>query len=185
MSTAPHGDPLVPDAPTAAPDQPGREEELPGADAAPEPEPSGSDGLAQQLAERTADLQRVSAEYANYRRRVDRDREAVRELAVGGVLSSLLPVLDDLGRAAQHGELQGGFKAVADSLEGVVAKLGLERFGAEGEAFDPTLHEALMQEEAGPDGVAVDGPTVVRVLQPGYRLGERVLRPARVAVAGA
>ncbi|RJK94359.1 nucleotide exchange factor GrpE [Vallicoccus soli] len=210
---------MVPDAATAAPGRPGRDEEPPeqgpvvrdkrridprtgalrepadgpaagpGADAegaAAGPSATGDDAqLQQQLAERTADLQRVSAEYANYRRRVDRDREAVREQALGGVLAGLLPVLDDLDRAAAHGELQGGFKAVADSLQGVVGKLGLERFGAEGEAFDPTRHEALMQEEAGPDGVAVDGPTVVRVLQPGYRLGERVLRPARVAVAGA
>ena len=144
--------------------------------------------LREQLAERTSDLQRVSAEYANYRRRVDRDRDVVRDLAVGSVLSGLLPVLDDLGRAAEHGELTGGFKAVADALEGVVARFGLERFGTPGEAFDPTRHEALLHEETGPDGEPLAegaGPVCVRVLQPGYRLGERVLRPARVSVAGA
>ena len=99
--------------------------------------------LANRLAERTADLQRVTAEYANYRKRVDRDRLAVREQALANVLSALLPVLDDIGRAREHGELVGGFKSVADSLESAVTKLGLSRFGTEGEPFDPTVHEAL------------------------------------------
>lgn len=135
--------------------------------------------LAQQLAERTADAQRVQAEYANYRRRVDRDREAVRELALANVLTNLLPVLDDIGRAREHGELEGGFKAVAESLEGIVEKLGLQRFGAAGEPFDPTVHEALTHEYS----AEVSEPTAVRVFQVGYRIGNRVLRPARVAVA--
>ena len=97
-----------------------------------------------QLAERTADLQRMQAEYANYRKRVERDRIAVREQALANVLAELLPVLDDIGRAREHGELVGGFKSVAESLEAAVAKLGLVSFGDKGEPFDPTMHEALM-----------------------------------------
>ena len=99
---------------------------------------------AEQLAERTADLQRLSAEYANYRKRVERDRVAVREQALANVLYGLLPVLDDIGRAREHEELVGGFKSVAESLETTVAKLGLERFGENGEPFDPKVHEALV-----------------------------------------
>ncbi|MFH9981836.1 nucleotide exchange factor GrpE [Streptomyces sp. NPDC017179] len=131
------------------------------------------------LGERTADLQRLQAEYQNYRRRVDRDRIAVREVAVANIVSELLPVLDDIGRARDHGELVGGFKSVAESLETVVAKLGLQQFGKEGESFDPTIHEALMHSYA-PD---VTETTCVAILQPGYRIGERTIRPARVAVA--
>ncbi|PZG99998.1 nucleotide exchange factor GrpE [Streptomyces sp. NTH33] len=131
------------------------------------------------LNERTADLQRLQAEYQNYRRRVDRDRVAVREIAVVNLLSELLPVLDDIGRARDHGELVGGFKSVAESLETVVAKMGLQQYGKEGEPFDPTIHEALMHSYA-PD---VTETTCVAILQPGYRIGERTIRPARVAVA--
>src|SRR5436305_2136270 len=98
----------------------------------------------QKLAERTADLQRVTAEYANYRKRVERDRAAVREQAVANVLSGLVPVLDDIGRAREHEELVGGFKSVAESLEATVAKLGLDSFGESGEPFDPKVHEALL-----------------------------------------
>jgi molecular chaperone GrpE len=134
---------------------------------------------AEQLAERTADLQRLSAEYANYRKRVERDRVAVREQALANVLYGLLPVLDDIGRAREHGELAGGFKSVAESLETAVAKLGLQRFGENGEPFDPKVHEALMHSYSND----VTEPTCVQVLQPGYRVGERILRPARVAVA--
>ena len=137
------------------------------------------DDLAVKLADRTADLQRVQAEYANYRKRVDRDRAAVRELAVAGVLSELLPVLDDIGRARDHEELTGGFKAVADALESAVSRLGLSTFGKPGEAFDPNVHEALMHSYS----ADVTEPTCVQVLQPGYKVGERILRPARVAVA--
>ncbi|TMR95272.1 nucleotide exchange factor GrpE [Nonomuraea basaltis] len=135
--------------------------------------------LAAQLAERTADLQRLQAEYVNYRRRVERDRAAVREQAVAGALMELLPVLDDIGRARDHGELTGGFAKVAESLESAVTKLGLSPFGQKGEPFDPTVHEALMHSYS-PD---VTEPTAIEVLQPGYRMGDRVLRPARVAVA--
>ncbi|GGS92799.1 protein GrpE [Streptomyces tanashiensis] len=131
------------------------------------------------LAERTADLQRLQAEYQNYRRRVERDRVTVKEIAVASLLSELLPVLDDVGRARDHGELVGGFKSVAESLETVVAKMGLQQFGKEGEPFDPTIHEALMHSYA-PD---VTETTCVAILQPGYRIGERTIRPARVAVA--
>ncbi|MER5612858.1 nucleotide exchange factor GrpE [Streptomyces sp. NPDC057575] len=131
------------------------------------------------LNERTGDLQRLQAEYQNYRRRVERDRATVKEIAVAGLLSELLPVLDDVGRARDHNELVGGFKSVAESLETVVAKLGLQQFGKEGEPFDPTIHEALMHSYA-PD---VTETTCVAILQPGYRIGERTIRPARVAVA--
>ncbi|MEU2978695.1 nucleotide exchange factor GrpE [Streptomyces hirsutus] len=131
------------------------------------------------LTERTADLQRLQAEYQNYRRRVERDRIAVKEVAAVNLMTELLPVLDDIGRAREHGELVGGFKSVAESLESTVAKMGLQLFGKEGEPFDPTIHEALMHSYA-PD---VTETTCVAILQPGYRIGERIIRPARVAVA--
>ncbi|GHH69555.1 protein GrpE [Streptomyces sulfonofaciens] len=131
------------------------------------------------LGERTGDLQRLQAEFQNYRRRVERDRIAVKEIAVANLLTELLPVLDDIGRAREHGELVGGFKSVAESLETVAAKMGLQQFGKEGEPFDPTVHEALMHSYA-PD---VTETTCVAILQPGYRFGERTIRPARVAVA--
>ena len=131
------------------------------------------------VAELTADLQRVHAEYANYRKRVDRDRESSRDLAVGQTLAELLPVLDDVGRARDHGDLDGAFKAVAESLEATVTKLGLERYGVEGDPFDPTVHEAISH-QLSPD---VTGPTCITVFQPGYRYKTRVLRPAIVAVA--
>ncbi len=139
----------------------------------------GSGDVAVRLAERTADLQRVQAEYANYRKRVDRDRAAVREQALASVVAELLPVLDDIGRARDHGELTGGFKAVAEALEAAAGKLGLTTFGKAGEAFDPNVHEALMHSYS----ADVTEPTCVQVLQPGYKVGERILRPARVAVA--
>jgi molecular chaperone GrpE len=153
----------------------------PGAPGHPGFQPGGPDdgGLASQLAERTADLQRVHAEYANYRKRVERDRMAVREQALANVLSSLLPVLDDIGRARDHGDLTGAFKSVGESLETIAAKLGLESFGEPGEPFDPLVHEALMHSYS-PD---VTEPTAVQILQPGYKVGERIIRPARVAVA--
>jgi molecular chaperone GrpE len=137
-----------------------------------------SDDIHQMLDERTADLQRVQAEFTNYRRRVERDRQAVAEQALASVLLGLLPVLDDLDRARSHGELDGGFKLVADGLEATLAKLGLERFGSPGEPFDPTVHEALTHGHS----ADVTEPTCADVFQPGYRVGERILRPARVAV---
>jgi molecular chaperone GrpE len=135
--------------------------------------------LTEALAERTADLQRLQAEYVNYKRRVDRDREASRELVIGSVLTELLGILDDIGRARDAGELDGAFKAVAESLERVTEKLGLVKFGEKGDAFDPRIHEALLHNYSD----EVDGPTATMVMQPGYRLGERVLRAARVAVS--
>jgi len=150
---------------------------------APAPEAAAEEAPAEPdpVAELTADLQRVSAEYANYRKRVDRDRVAVVEMATAGLLSGLLPVLDDIDRAREHGDLTGPFAAVAASLEQFTAKLGLEQFGAAGEPFDPSVHEALMQAE--PDASATVA-TCAAVLQKGYRLsGGRVLRPARVSVA--
>ena len=135
--------------------------------------------LPAQLAERTADLQRVTAEYANYRKRVDRDRQAVVEAATGSVLAALLPVLDDVDRARQHGDLTGAFKAVADQLEATLEKLGLQAYGAEGDPFDPARHEAVAH-AVSPD---VTEPTCVAVLRRGYRLGERLLRVPLVAVA--
>jgi len=131
------------------------------------------------LAERTADLQRLQAEYANYRKRVERDRVAVREQALASVLNELLPVLDDIGRAREHGELTGGFKSVAESLEASAAKLGLTTYGEAGDPFDPTLHDALMHSYS----AEVTEPTCVQILQPGYKVGDRIVRPARVAVA--
>lgn len=132
------------------------------------------------LAERTADLQRLQAEYANYRRRVERDRQAVGEQALASVLTGLLPVLDDIDRARAHGESSQGFTTIADGLETTLTKLGLERFGSAGEPFDPTVHEALTHLGSSPD---VDLPTCAEVYQPGYRVGQRILRAARVAVA--
>ena len=130
------------------------------------------------LEERTADLQRLQAEFTNYRRRVDRDRQAVAEQALASVLVGLLPVLDDIDRARSHGEVEGGFKLVADGLETTLAKLGLLRFGEAGEPFDPTVHEAMTHALS----ADVSEPSCAEIYQPGYRVGERVLRPARVAV---
>ncbi|MCU0284136.1 MAG: nucleotide exchange factor GrpE [Candidatus Nanopelagicales bacterium] len=142
---------------------------------------AGDAGVAAaQVAALTADLQRVHAEYQNYRKRVERDRELVRDRAVEAVLAELLPILDDIGRAREHGELVGGFRSVGEALEGVLTRVGLHAFGAEGEPFDPTRHEALMREAR--EGVTE--PTVVTVLQAGYEFKGRVVRPARVSVAG-
>jgi molecular chaperone GrpE len=134
--------------------------------------------LEAKLAERTGDLQRLQAEYVNYKRRVDRDREVARDSAVANVVLQLLPVLDDIGRAREHGELEGGFKAVAESLERIVGGLGLVSFGEPGDPFDPRIHEALMHSYS----EDVTGPTAGMILAPGYRIGERTIRPARVAV---
>jgi molecular chaperone GrpE len=147
--------------------------------AAPAAEAPASSQLQTQLAERTADLQRLQAEYANYRKRVDRDRATVREQSVAGTLSELLPVLDAIGQAREHGELSGGFKSVADALQAAVGKLGLVSYGQRGDAFDPKIHEALTHTYS-PD---VTEDTCVEIFQPGYKVGERILRPARVAVA--
>jgi len=136
------------------------------------------DENAQLLQERTLDLQRLSAEYANYRKRADRERLAAGELAVGRTLAELLPVVDDLDRAKAHGDLSGALKAVADKLDAAFGKLGLVSFGEVGDTFDPSLHEAVLHDES--DTVAV--PTCTTVMRVGYRLGERLLRPAMVGV---
>ena len=136
-------------------------------------------GIEAQLAERTADLQRLQADYANYRKRVDRDRAAVREQAVAATLGGLLPVLDAIDQAREHGELSGGFKSVADSLQAALGRLGLVTYGEKGEPFDPKIHEALTHSYSSD----VTQDTCVEILQPGYKVGERILRPARVAVA--
>jgi molecular chaperone GrpE len=132
-----------------------------------------------QLAERTADLQRLQAEYANYRKRVDRDRVALSELAAGRVLASLLPVLDDIDRAREHGDLIGAFRAVADQLDAILAKNGLVAFGEAGDPFDPAIHEAVMHGESD----EVDRPTATTVMRRGYWHGDRLLRPAMVGVS--
>jgi molecular chaperone GrpE len=126
----------------------------------------------------TADLQRLQAEYANYRKRVERDRAVAHEMAIGSVLTELLAILDDIDRAAEHNELTGGFKAVADQMATITNRFGLEKYGTEGDAFDPQIHEALLHDTSA--DVAI--PTASKILQPGYKYKERILRPARVAV---
>lgn len=134
-------------------------------------------------AERLADLQRLTAEYVNYKRRVDRDRSLARDLGISQVLEAMLPVLDDLHLAREHGDLETGpFAAIADKIEHTLAKFGVERFGQAHEEFDPAVHEALMHVEADLPEHA-ETTTVVAVLAPGFRIGERVVRPARVSVA--
>ncbi|MHA6513751.1 nucleotide exchange factor GrpE [Tessaracoccus sp. Z1128] len=132
------------------------------------------------VAERTLDLQRVAAEYVNYKKRVDRDRDLARQSGIEAVVGDLMPVLDHIELARQHENIEGGFKMIADELQKVAAKHGLTMFGAVGEEFDPNLHEALMS-------VPLDEPvsvvTISQVMQQGYLLGSRVIRPARVAVA--
>ena len=137
------------------------------------------EALRSELDERTRDLQRVTAEYANYRKRVDRDRGAAAEQTTGAVLLALLPVLDDVDRAREHGDLVGPFATVAESLTAVTGKLGLVAFGEKGDPFDPTRHEAVTHQTS----ADVTESTCVEVMRRGYTLGERLLRPALVAVA--
>ena len=131
------------------------------------------------LAERTADLQRLQAEFVNYKRRVDRDRELIRENATYTALAPITEVLDTIDRAREHAPLEGGFKAVADQLERTVAAVGLTKFGAVGDAFDPTIHEALSHIGEDPE-VAVT--TCKVIAKAGYRIGDRVVRAAQVLV---
>lgn len=135
--------------------------------------------------ERLEDLQRLQAEYVNYKRRVDRDRELIKVNAQASFVESLMPVLDEIHFAKQAGELDedGPFGKISGRLEAVLAKQGLVGFGAAGEAFDPNLHEALMRVEDADLPEGAEGTTIVQVMQPGYKLGERVVRPARVSVA--
>ena len=140
---------------------------------------AGGGDLAEQLAERTEDLQRVTAEYANYRRRVDRDRTLVVDQAAERFATQLFPIVDDIERARDHDELTGGFKLVADRILGVVEGLGVTAFGAPGDPFDPALHEAVIHDTS----ADVSVPTATTVLRQGYRRGDRVLRTAMVAVS--
>ena len=160
----------------------------PGVSAAIDPQPDGvtPEGLQDPLVDalglaeaRLGDLLRERAEFVNYRRRVERDREVSAEQGKVAVLTAILPVLDDIDGARTHGDLVGPFASVADKLDATLRRLGLEPFGEPGDTFDPVLHEALLQDGA----TQVDVPTCTQVLQRGYRTGDRVLRPARVAVA--
>jgi len=135
-------------------------------------------GIAEQLAERTEDLQRVTAEYANYRRRVDRDRSLVADQAAERFATQLFPIVDDIERARDHGDLDGAFKVVADRILGLLDGLGVTAFGAAGDPFDPALHEAVIHDTSS----EVSVPTATTVLRQGFRRGDRVLRTAMVAV---
>lgn len=145
------------------------------------PSPLGAElqALRAELDERTRDLQRVTAEYANYRKRVDRDRGVAAEQTTAAVLGALLPVLDDLDRARDHGDLVGPFATVAEQLTTALGKFGLTAFGEKGDPFDPTRHEAV----AHLTSAEVTEPTCIDVMRCGYLLGDRLLRPALVAVA--
>jgi len=131
------------------------------------------------LDERTADLQRLQADYTNYRRRSERERQAAGEQAIGRVLADFLPVLDDIDRARQHGDLTGGLKAIADRLDAIFGKLGLVAFGEVGDPFDPTIHEAVLHDES----AEVSEPTCTTVMRPGYKHNDRLLRAAMVGVS--
>lgn len=133
--------------------------------------------LQAQLDERTADLQRVSAEFANYRRRVERDRQSIIDTAKGSVLTELLTIVDDLDRAREHGDLEEGpLKVFADKVHALLASQGVEAFGEEGDEFDPAIHEAVQDESDGSE------PVLGTILRKGYRHGERTLRTAMVIV---
>jgi len=130
--------------------------------------------------EHLADLQRLQAEYVNYRKRVDRDRAVAGELATAKTIEALIPTLDDILAAREHGDLEDGpFAAIATKLESALGQLGWSSFGAVGEPFDPALHEALLSQPS----AEVTEPTIATVAQPGHRVGERILRPARVIVS--
>ena len=153
------------------------ETEIEGGDVS--PEVAEGPPVEQQLAERTADLQRLQAEYLNYKRRVERDRELVRENATYQALAPIIEVLDNIERAREHGPLDPGFRGVAEQLERVVAAQGLVKFGEPGDAFDPTIHEALSHIGEDP---GVDVTTCKVIAKAGYRIGERVVRAAQVLV---
>ncbi len=144
----------------------------------PEPEVEAP-SVERQLEERTADLQRLQAEYLNYKKRVERDRDLVRENATYQALAPIIDVLDNIDRAREHGPLEDGFRGVAEQLERVVAAQGLVKFGQPGDAFDPTIHEALSHVGTDPD---VEVTTCKVVAKAGYRVGERVVRAAQVLV---
>jgi molecular chaperone GrpE len=151
-----------------------------GSGSAPAPAPSEEVvALEAAVAERTADLQRLQAEYANYRKRVERDRAMIRDMATADVLMSMLPIVDDIDRARSHGDLTGAFKAVADQFDTALAKLGLEPFAEIGDPFDPAHHEAVLHTESD----EVNEPTVTTVMRRGYKFADRLVRPAMVGVS--
>lgn len=180
----PSGSPRTPEASSDSPEDRSAEPGTEDASAATEPgvpteeELTEIDRLTKELAERTGDLQRVHAEYANYRKRTDRERAELINMGQSSLLAKLLPVLDDIDRADQHGDLTGGFKNVADSLRKVLADAGLEEFGTEGDEFDPQIHQAVSQQPS-PD---TEAEVLAAVMRKGYRQGDRVLREAMVAV---
>ncbi|TQL66801.1 molecular chaperone GrpE [Nocardioides albertanoniae] len=138
-----------------------------------------TDDVDKRVAELTTDLQRLQAEYVNYKRRVDRDRELVAQNATYKVLTPIVEVLDTIDRAREHGEVEGGFKAVSDQLEKIVTNLGLKKFGEPGDVFDPNRHEALSHMGTDPE---VEETSVKLVAKAGYMIGERVVRAAQVLV---
>jgi molecular chaperone GrpE len=174
-----HESPVVRDKRRFNPDGSARTADPP---AVPEPAAEAVDEPAvdPQVQELTDDLKRLKAEYDNYRRRTERERDVVRDTATAQVLGLLLPVLDDVERARTHGDLTGAFGAVGDALTGVVTKLGLESYGEAGEVFDPQVHDAVMTAE--PQS-GIDATVAAQVFRPGFRFAGRVLRPAQVAVA--
>ncbi|MEU4455050.1 nucleotide exchange factor GrpE [Nocardioides sp. NPDC023903] len=138
-----------------------------------------ADEVDKRVAELTTDLQRLQAEYVNYKKRVDRDRELVSQNATYKVLTPIVDVLDTIDRAREHGEVEGGFKAVADQLEKIVTNLGLKKFGEPGDVFDPNRHEALSHMGTDPE---VEETSVKLVAKAGYMIGDRVVRAAQVLV---
>ena len=146
---------------------------------APAQETEGTDAIDREL-EIFQDLQRLQADFVNYKARVDRGRGVERQMAVADTVKAFLPALDDLTRAEQHGDLQEGtpMAAIAQKLRSAGEKLGLVAFGEKGEKFDPEQHDALIQ-TPNPE---VTEPTIGDVVEKGYRIGERMLRPAKVAV---
>jgi molecular chaperone GrpE len=139
--------------------------------------------IERRVSELTSDLQRIHAEYANYRKRVERDRDVVRDQAMASVLVEMIPVLDDIGRARAHNELEGAFRAVAESLEQITQRLGLERYGTQWDQFDPAVHEAIGHEQRDDIPEGAQGQVCSAVHQPGYKFSGRVVRPALVTVA--
>jgi molecular chaperone GrpE len=168
----------TPPGPTSEPGEQMSEQETTVVEQPTAPTATGGEDLAQQLAERTDDLQRVTAEYANYRRRVDRDRSLVADQAAERFATQLFPIVDDIERARDHGDLDGAFKVVADRILGLLDGLGVTAFGVAGDPFDPSLHEAVIHDTSS----EVSVPTATTVLRQGFRRGDRVLRTAMVAV---
>ncbi len=163
------------------------EVEVPQQEQAPEPGADAGDAefeddllvARRDVADLTGDLQRLQAEYLNYKRRVERDRELIRENATYAALAPITEVLDTIDRAREHAPIDGGFKAVADQLERIVSARGLTKFGAVGDPFDPTIHEALSHIGEDPD---VEVTTCKVIAKAGYRIGDRVVRAAQVLV---